>query len=147
LEVSGNGEKLGEFGCLAPKIRNQYGLEQEIYLGELDLAMLLALSTEQRHYQSIPKLPGIKRDLALLLPQSVSHEMVLKTLREMASPLVKEISLFDVYEGAKVEAGHKSYAYTLLYQADDRTLQDEEVNKLHQDLVGKVVPKLQAKVR
>ncbi|MDD5132344.1 MAG: phenylalanine--tRNA ligase subunit beta [bacterium] len=147
LEVSGNGEKLGIFGCLAPKIRNRYGLEQEVYLGELDLAKLLALSAERRHYQPIPKLPGIKRDLALLLPQSVPHEMVLKTLREMASTLVKEISLFDVYEGEKVEAGHKSYAYTLLYQADDRTLQDEEVNRLHTELVSKVASQLNARVR
>jgi phenylalanyl-tRNA synthetase beta chain len=73
--------------------------------------------------------------------------MVLKTLREMASTLVKEISLFDVYEGEKVEAGHKSYAYTLLYQADDRTLQDEEVNRLHTELVSKVASQLNARVR
>ncbi len=66
---------------------------------------------------------------------------------EIASPLVKEISLFDVYQGEKVEAGYKSYAYSLLYQADDRTLQDEEVNRLHQELVSKVAPKLNARVR
>jgi phenylalanyl-tRNA synthetase beta chain len=147
LEVSSGGEKLGIFGCLATKVRNAYGLEQEAYLGEIDLIKLLSLATERRQYQPIPNLPGIRRDLALLLPQSVSHDSVLKTLREMASPLVKEITLFDVYQGEKVEDGYKSYAYTLLYQADDRTLQDEEVNKLHQDLISKAVPELQAKVR
>jgi phenylalanyl-tRNA synthetase beta chain len=147
LEVSSSGEKLGSFGRLATKVKSKYGLELETYLGELDLNKLLVLTTGRRQYQAIPKLPGIRRDLALLLPQNVSHDAVLKTLREMASPLVKEISLFDVYQGEKVEGGHKSYAYTLLYQADDRTLQDEEVNKLQQDLISKVIPKLRAKVR
>ncbi len=147
LEVSSSGEKLGVFGRLATKIKSKYGLEQEMYLGEFNLAKLLVLSTERKQYQPIPKFPGIKRDLALLLPQSVSHDTVLKTLREMASTLVKEISLFDVYQGEKIEAGYKSYAYTLLYQADDRTLQDEEVNRLHTDLVNRVIPKLKARVR
>ncbi|MDD5260181.1 MAG: phenylalanine--tRNA ligase subunit beta [bacterium] len=147
LEISSGGEKLGVFGRLAAKVKNKYGLEQDVYLGELDLTKSLVLSVERRQYQPISKLPGIRRDLALLLSQEVSHETVMKTLWEMASPLVKEISLFDVYQGEKVEAGHKSYAYTLLYQADDRTLQDEEVNRLHTDLVSKVVPKLNARVR
>jgi len=147
LEVMSNGEKLGLFGRLATRVMGKYGLAQEVYLGEINLAKLLALATGKRQYQAIPKLPGIRRDLALLLPQDVSHAAVVNTLRETASPLVKEISLFDVYQGEKVETGCKSYAYSLLYQADDRTLQDEEVNKLHQDLVGKVVSKLNAKAR
>ncbi len=147
LEISSGGEKLGVFGRLAAKVRNKYGLEQEVYLGELDLTKALMLSAERRQYQPIPKLPGIRRDLALLLTQEVSHEAVMKTLWEMANPLVKEISLFDVYQGEKVEAGHKSYAYTMLYQADDRTLQDEEVNKLHQALIQKVTVELGAKAR
>jgi len=147
LEVMINGEKLGLFGRLATRVMGKYGLEQEVYLGELNLGKLLALATGKRQYQAIPKLPGIRRDLALLLPQDVSHAAVVTTLRETASPLVKEISLFDVYQGEKVEVGYKSYAYSLLYQANDRTLQDEEVNKLQQDLISKVVPKLNAKVR
>lgn len=147
LEVMINGEKLGILGRLATRVMGKYGLEQEIYLGELNLGKLLTLATGKRQYQAISKLPGIRRDLALLLPQDVSHAAVMKTLREIASPLVREISLFDVYQGEKVENGYKSYAYSLLYQADDRTLQDEEVNKLHQDLVGKVVSRLNAKAR
>lgn len=147
LEISSGGEKLGVFGRLAAKVKNKYSFEQEVYLGELDLTKSLMLSAERRQYQSIPKLPGIRRDLALLLTQEVSHEAVMKTLWAMASPLVKEISLFDVYQGEKVEAGYKSYAYTMLYQADDRTLQDEEVNKLHQALIQKVTAELGAKAR
>ncbi|MBI5555368.1 MAG: phenylalanine--tRNA ligase subunit beta, partial [Elusimicrobia bacterium] len=147
LEVMVNGEKLGLFGRLSTRVMGKYGLAQEVYLGELNLDKLLALATGKRQYHAIPKLPGIRRDLALLLPQDVSHAAVVKTLRETASPLVKEISLFDVYQGEKVEPGYKSYAYSLLYQAADRTLQDEEVNRLHTDLINLVVPKLNARVR
>ena len=147
LEVKAGDVVLGTLGKVTKKIAEKYDLEQDIYLAEFNLDKLFTLATGARQYHSIPKFPGIRRDLALLLPAELPHEAVLKILREEASPLVKEIALFDVYQGEKVEAGLKSYAYTLLYQADDRTLQDAEVNPLQQQLADKVVARTGAKVR
>ncbi len=147
LDLVLDGQVSGTLGRLSPRVAENYDFPQEVYLAEFDLEKILSLATTAKKFHSIPKFPGIRRDLALSLPIKVSHETVMNQLRRLADPLVREVALFDVYQGDKMEAGFKSYAYTFLYQAQDRTLQDEEVNKLHQELVRKVIAELGAKVR
>lgn len=147
LDLLINERLVATFGKVSSAVEEAYDLTQAIYYGEFNLQALNDLYTGEKKYSPISKYPGIRRDLSLLLEDEITNEQVLGALRQEANHLVKEINLFDVYQGEGLEPGFKSYAYSFLYQADDRTLQDEEVSQLHRLLVEKVTAKLGAKVR
>lgn len=147
LEIVIESEPIGYLGKISSAMVAKYDLVQDVYAAELDIDKIVSLASHKCLYQSIPRVPGVRRDVAFLLPETISYEQVMTTMKAKAHSLVKEIVLFDVYQGESIEAGYKSYAFTLLYQAPDRTLQDKEVNSWHQEFVQHIEKELGAKVR
>jgi phenylalanyl-tRNA synthetase beta chain len=98
-------------------------------------------------YRPLARYPGIQRDLAVVVPVEVTAADVGRALEAIRPPWLRRVSLFDVYQGAQVGSGRKSLAYGLLYQAEDRTLTDAEVNGAHADLVARLRAALGAEVR
>jgi phenylalanyl-tRNA synthetase beta chain len=115
---------------------------------ELDLANFIAYGfTPRKTIESPPRFPAIRRDLALVLDRNFPADMVIKTIRECGSSLLESVEVFDVYEVPAVGAGRKSVALACRYRGKDRTLTDEEVNRVHAVLVEQARTRLGAELR
>jgi phenylalanyl-tRNA synthetase beta chain len=138
---------LGEFGQLLPALVKRYDLRDAVLLAELNLDQLLARRNPARSFKPLPPFPGIRRDVAMLVAESVTHEAVLELVRKTRPANLESVELFDVFRGRNVPCGQKSVAYAFTYRAADRTLTDAEVNTAHEKLVGAFKQGLQAAIR
>jgi phenylalanyl-tRNA synthetase beta chain len=133
-EVLLDGKVVGILGELHPQWVQKYDLVAAPIYFELDLQPLLARHTIQA--QAVSRFPAVRRDLALVVADTLEVDALATTLRAAASHLVKEIALFDVYRGKGVEEGKKSLAFKVLMQDTARTLTDAEVDSVMQDLIA-----------
>ncbi len=143
------GDKVaGVFGALHPKLAANLGLEKhEIIAGEFDL-QALSLGLPQRYLsKAVSRFPAALRDIAVVVDQSISGQTVANEILAAGGNLLKLFSLFDIYEGDRVPVGTKSLAFALTYQADDRTLTDKEVDKLHKKIEDRLKHILKGQIR
>ena len=98
-------------------------------------------------YTDIPKFQPVKRDLALLVDASVPFVEIEKVAYETERKLLKEVYLFDVYEGKNLEAGKKSYAVTFILQDENKTLNDKQIDSIMSRIINNLQQKLNAKLR
>jgi phenylalanyl-tRNA synthetase beta chain len=140
-------QDVGVFGELALPVREAFRLDSPVFVAELSLSTLLALPPWVPTYQALPRYPAVQRDLALVVPDVVSAGAIEATIREMHLPLLTRVVLFDVYTGDQVGPGRRSLAWSLTFQAPDRTLRDSEVNDLHGRIVKELAERFNADVR
>ena len=139
---------IGLIGELHPAEAMRLDLNEPCAVYELDLSSLIAYGFSPRKtFQPPPKFPAIRRDLALVLDRNFPADMVIRTVRECGASLLESVEVFDVYEGTAVAAGKKSVALACRYRAKDRTLTDEEVNRIHAVLVEQARMRLGAELR
>ncbi|MDQ2810112.1 MAG: phenylalanine--tRNA ligase subunit beta, partial [Chloroflexota bacterium] len=139
---------LGVVGELHPQVAAAWELDgRRIYSFDLDLDALLAAMPPRARYSAISRYPAVTQDLALVVPDTVPAARVAALLRETGGKLLTDLTLFDLYTGPPVPAGHRSLAYALTFQALDRTLSDDEVTKLRTKLLGRVQRELGATLR
>ncbi len=141
------GAPVGVVGELHPAVQRAFELPAPVYVAELSLDRLEALPARPVLHRPLPRFPAVQRDLAVLLPAGVPAADVERAIRATGTPYLRRVTLFDVYTGEQVGAGRKSLAYALLYQADDRTLTDAEVNEMHREVVARLRRALGAEVR
>jgi phenylalanyl-tRNA synthetase beta chain len=144
--VVANGLLVGAFGLPHPDVVDAFELGENVALIELDLAALLALPKKVT-YRAIPRFPASPRDLAVVVHDDVSAGSVRSAILEAASPLGREVELFDRFVGASIPKDHSSLAFRVVYRADDRTLTDAEVDKSHAAVVSLVEQKFGATLR
>ena len=132
---------LGTFGELHPMVPGHYDLRSEapIQAGEFDLDTLIALTPERWTLEPVPVFPPVLEDIAVVIGDEVPAAQVEETIRLAGGKLLAGIRLFDVFRGEQIGAGMKSLAYSLTYQAPDRTLTDAEAAQVR----GKVVRRLE----
>jgi phenylalanyl-tRNA synthetase beta chain len=140
-------DKAGEMGQLLPTLARQYDLRDSVLLAELDLDLLLSRRNRLRSFKPLPLYPAIRRDLAMVVAESVPHEAVLSAVKKAKPAHLEQLELFDVFRGKNVPADHKSMAYAFVYRHPDRTLTDAEVNATHQRLVQNLQESLHATIR
>jgi phenylalanyl-tRNA synthetase beta chain len=141
------GREVGRFGEVALSVREAFDLPAPVFVAELSLTALLALPREATQYQPLPRFPAVQRDLALVVPSEVLAGEIEAAIRGMRLPLLRQLTLFDVYEGDQIGAGRRSLAWSLIYQAPDRTLTDREVNEVHAKIVTEIGRRFRAEVR
>nr|WP_263325497.1 phenylalanine--tRNA ligase subunit beta [Neobacillus sp. Marseille-Q6967] len=133
-EVLLNGKTIGFIGQVHPIVQKELDLK-DTYVFELSLKAILEVETAPLQYESIPRFPSITRDIALV----VNKETVSGTLKDIilsaGGQLLKEVHVFDLYEGERMEEGKKSIAFSLKYVDPERTLTDEEVTKVHNQVL------------
>jgi phenylalanyl-tRNA synthetase beta chain len=144
--IKHNNQVIGILGQLHPALSKKYDLDDTVVC-QLDLEQLLDASTDEVIYQPVPRYPGITRDLALLVGESVPVSQIEAGIRAVAGELLKTVTLFDVFTGEQVEDGKKSIAFNLVYRSDDRTLTDEEVQHAHHGVVAYLEDTFGAKLR
>ena len=114
---------------------------------EIEKELMKAIRNVKVNYTEISKFPAVKRDLALLIDKKVQFAEIEKIAYETEKKLLKEVSLFDVYEGKNLEAGKKSYAVSFLLQDENATLNDKQIDKVMQKLIANLQNRLGAVLR
>lgn len=146
--VTRSGKALGSLGILSKKIAARLDIKQPVVYCELDWHALVNLSIRKKvSYSPLARTMPVKRDLALLLDKSVSMEQVEATVRESERRLLKDVTLFDVYEGKNLPEGKKSYAIALTLQDDEKTLQDKQIEAVMNKVIANLTRKLGAELR
>lgn len=127
-----NGQEVGTLGQIHPLVAANYGVDAELYYADLKFDVLFASRGADPEYQPLPKFPAVTRDIAVLVDKAVTVGAMESSIQAAAKGLLKDVTLFDIYEGAKLPTGKKSVAFNLVLRADDRSLTaqeaDDEVN-------------------
>lgn len=134
-EILLNSERIGFVGQVHPSVQKALDLK-DTYVFELSLKAVLEEETDDLQYVPIPRFPSITRDIALVANKETVSDTLKKIILEAGAPLLKEANVFDLYEGDKMEEGKKSIAFSLKYADPERTLTDEEVTKVHEQVLA-----------
>jgi len=135
LSFSKNKKTLVEFGIIKKDITNSFGVDAETLFADFQWDNVLEeILTENFKLQSIPKFPKVKRDLALLLDESVSFNELQEAANKTEKHLLKRVTLFDVFTGKKLPSGKKSYALSFTLQDERKTLTDKQIDKIMKKL-------------
>ncbi|MGZ0086657.1 phenylalanine--tRNA ligase subunit beta [Caldibacillus thermoamylovorans] len=145
-EIALDGTVIGFVGQLHPAVQKEYDLK-ETYVFELALAELLNAESEAVRYEPIPRFPSVVRDIALVVDDNIEAGALKQAIEEAGKPLLKDVSLFDVYQGDRLPAGKKSLAFSLRYYDPERTLTDEEVTTVHERVLAAVEKQFGAVLR
>jgi phenylalanyl-tRNA synthetase beta chain len=145
--VVSRGDVLGYVGGLHPEAAKAAELAAETWVFELDFKKLESYASRRIAFQPLPKYPTVVRDLAIVADETFEARAVLDTIARSSDLPVDSVKLFDLYRGAPLAAGKKSLAYSIAYRAPDRTLTDEEVNRLHRSLIERVMRELGVELR
>jgi len=127
-------DAVGILGCLHPEMEVELDVSGANWLFELDLERLLAYVPSRLLFRELPRFPAVVRDIAVVVEVDFPADQVLRFVRERGNELVEDIVLFDQYSGPPIPPDRKSLAYSISYRASDRTLTDEEVNRVHAEL-------------
>ncbi|MGH7896406.1 MAG: phenylalanine--tRNA ligase subunit beta, partial [Candidatus Binatia bacterium] len=145
--VRRRGDLLGYVGGLHPEVARAVELDGDGWVFELDFEKLESYASRRITFQPLPKYPTVVRDLAIVADEDFTAQAVLDTIARCSDLPVDSVRLFDLYRGAPLPAGKKSLAYSIAYRAADRTLTDEEVNRLHQSLIERITGQLGVELR
>ncbi|NJN43052.1 MAG: hypothetical protein HC811_13315 [Flammeovirgaceae bacterium] len=144
--TSGSG-KLGVIGKVKSTIQKEFGIKQEIFFAELDTALLFNSASPKLVIQEVPRFPDVRRDLSLVIDKSVRFRDIEELVASTEKRLIKELTVFDVYEGDNIPKNKKAYALAFIMRDEKKTLTDEEVDATMNKLMGAFEKKLGAMIR
>ena len=140
--------KLADFGVVKRSILKEFGIKQEVLFADLNWDNVLKLSSKKNiTVAELSKFPSVKRDLALLIDDKIEFKEVYNLAFQSERKLLKEVDLFDVYEGDKLPEGKKSYAVSFVLQDENKTLEDKQIDKIMQKLQHSFEQNLEAVLR
>ncbi len=134
ITIVQNGETVVEFGTVKKSILKHFDIKQEVFFADFNWDLVLKLISNKIRFHEIPRYPQVRRDLALLVDKSVAFDAIYKIARQTEKTLLREINLFDVYEGANLPENKKSYAVSFTIQDNTKTLTDAQVDKIMRKL-------------
>jgi len=135
--VADGGAIVAEFGEVAAALRESFGIPTPVFAAVVSLDAVGAVAATPLRYQALPRFPAVERDLAFVIgsEQTLTAAQIESALREEAGPLLRRLVLFDVF---RFPDGRSSLAWRLLFQAEDRTLTDAEVNAIQERVVRRI---------
>lgn len=142
------GKLLGKMGLVSHKILKRFDIDADVAFAELNWDALMKMAAKHAVlFSDLPKFQAVKRDLALLVDNSVAFADIEKVARESERKLLKEVYLFDVYEGKNLPEGKKSYAVTFMLQDENKTLNDKQIDAIMHKIIANLQQKLEAQLR
>ncbi|MCA0969867.1 phenylalanine--tRNA ligase subunit beta [Halobacillus litoralis] len=144
--IKAGGKEIGFIGQVHPKLQKEFGLK-ETYVFDLNAEELMDQYNKEEAFQTIPRYPSVSRDIALVVDEEVAAGEIASTIAEAGAPLVKDVQVFDLYQGEHLTEGKKSLAFNLLYLDPQRTLKDEEVEAAHENILNAVKEQHAAELR
>lgn len=140
-------DTLVEMGVVKKSILKQFGIKQEVFYADFNWDLVLKIITGKIKYTEIPKYPEVRRDLALLIDKNVTYDSIYTLAKQTEKSLLKDVNLFDVYEGEKLPEGKKSYALSFTIQDNTKTLTDAQIDKIMSKLKQNFETELGASLR
>ena len=125
-----DGELIGYLGEVHPEVLDNYEIGTKAYVAVLDMPKIVEKTTFDIKYNGIAKFPAVTRDLSLVMKKDVLAGDVEAVIRKASGKLLETYSLFDIYEGTQIEKGYKSLAYSIVFRAKDRTLEESDITPI-----------------
>lgn len=149
IEIQNRGGKvLAMFGVVSKKVTKLFEIDNDVYFADINWKNVMkAIKNNKVTYKEISKYPAVSRDLALLVDKSVEFVAIEKIAYSCEKKLLKDVKLFDVYEGKNLEAGKKSYAVNFLLQDETKTMNDKQVDAIMNKIIQSLQKQLDAKLR
>lgn len=140
--------KIGEIGWINAETKKYFGVKNDVYVADLDWDKLLdCLKMNKVKFTTLPKTFAVRRDFSLLLDDKVQFSEIETIAKKADKQLLKEINLFDVYEGDKLPEGKKSYAVSFVFQDEEKTLKDQQIDKIMDKIRAGLENELAAELR
>ena len=134
-----HGNVIGYLGEIHPTVAANYAIKERVYVAVLDMPYIVEYASFDRKYRGIAKFPAVTRDLSMVVPKEVFVGQVEEVIEKKGGAYLESYALFDIYEGAQIKRGYKSIAYTLTFRAQDKTLEDADI----QNAMNKILKKLE----
>jgi phenylalanyl-tRNA synthetase beta chain len=147
IAIATGNDILVEFGTVKKSILKHFDIKQEVFFADFNWNLILKLINNRIKFTDIPKYPEVRRDLALLVDTTVAFDTIYNIARQTEKSLLKDINLFDVYEGKNLPEGKKSYAVSFTLQDNTKTLTDEQIDKIMSKLQKNLETEVGASLR
>ena len=134
-------------GQIHPIVQENYDVLDKVYIAEINMKKLEKYSKKEKKYMPIPKYPAVERDIAILVDEKVEVLKIEKIIRSKAKKILEDVVLFDIYRNEKIGNNKKSVAYALKFRAKDRTLNDEEISEVMENIIKALEDELGAELR
>lgn len=138
---------IATIGEVHPEVLDNYGIEKRAYLAEVNLSKVTKYSKVNKKYVEVPKFPAVERDIAIIVDEKVEVGQIEKIITKKAKKLLEKMKLFDIYRNEKLGENKKSVAYSLIFRDKNRTLSDEEINGVMENIIGELQKTLNAELR
>ena len=147
LSLEKNTKTFARFGQVKSKYSKMLDIKQTVFYAEIDMDLLLKWTSNKLTYREIPKFPEVRRDLSLVLDKKVTFEEIQKLAQKTEKKLLRELNVFDVYEGDKIGSDKKAYAISFTLQDEEQTLNDKQIESTMQRLMQTFEKELGAVIR
>lgn len=124
-----DGTVVGYLGEVHPDVADTYGIGEKAYVAVIDMPEIVERATFDRKYTGIARFPAVTRDISMVMPKEILVGQVEEIIEKKGGAYLESYALFDLYEGAQIKAGYKSVAYSIVFRAKDRTLEDADVSE------------------
>ena len=136
-KLPGQGAQLAVMGTVNPALARKFGVKQPVFMAEISWPVLFSLIKRNKvAFKELPKYPEVKRDLAVLLDEGVSYADLRMTAIKQSKKLLRNVSLFDVYRGDKIPSGKKQYALSFTFQDLEKTLTDQDIERVMDNILN-----------
>jgi phenylalanyl-tRNA synthetase beta chain len=136
--ISSSGTEIGALGKVAKETLAGYELERSVYILELDIDAILPLVTWVKQFTPLAKYPAVRRDISVIVGRTFESAALMKIIKGMGKGLIESVDIFDVYEGKQIDPSEKALAVRISYRSNKRTLTDDEVNTIHEGVIGEI---------
>ena len=140
-------DTIATFGEIHPEVLENYGIGKRAYMAEINITKLVKYSRVNKKYVEVPKFPAVERDIAVIVDENIEVGQIEKIITKKAKKLLESIKLFDIYRDEKLGENKKSVAYSLIFRDKNKTLSDEEINTIMNNIIKELEEKLSAKLR
>lgn len=147
LHIEINGEAGGYLGLISKYLLQQYEIEQDVYVAELNWDAVTKGLGRERKFEALQRFPSILRDIAVVVDEAMPAERIAATIFEAGRPLLVRVELFDIYRGDQIAQGKKSTAYALEFVSEGHTLTQEEIDRVVENIIRQARSRLNAEIR
>ncbi len=138
---------IGHLGKVTPNVLKSFGVKQDVFFFDIDFDLLSKIATKPKSFTSLPVYPSVKRDIALVVADSVSAGELISSVRESGEKLIEHSEIFDIFRGGKIPEGYKSIALSITYRSPNKTLTEKNVEKANTKIVNMLTDKFGGQFR
>ena len=131
-----DGVVVGYLGEVHPDVADTYGIGTKAYVAVLDMPEITKRATFDRKYTGIAKFPAVTRDISMVMPKEILVGQVEEVIEKKGGAYLESYALFDLYEGAQIKEGYKSVAYSIVFRAKDKTLEEAEISQAMEKILA-----------